>query len=761
MQRSPVLKDIVLVGGGHSHIAVIKSFGMHPVAGVRVTLVSRGSRTPYSGMLPGLIAGHYTESEAFIDLVALCEASGVRLIGEEVCGIDPLAKTLEFADRPPLRFDIASLDIGSTPSRHGLNHAGGELICVKPIDRFLGKWRALETRATEAQAPIDLAVVGGGAGGVELALAAHYRLGRLGPVPRVRLVTAETEILTAYAAAVRRRFERVLRARDIETVADARIVERNVGWIGLDSGRRLAADEVLWVTQAAPARWLRQSGLDLDEDGFVRIDAWLRSTSHPHVFAAGDIASMRHAPRPKAGVFAVRQGPVLATNLRRAVVGERLRRYVPQRQFLSLISTGDRYAVASRGRWSAEGRWVWRWKDWIDRRFMRKYRDLEPMDSTQLAAIPRALAGELPVEPDGRSLRCGGCGAKVGSGVLSAALDRLAIDARTDVIGGLRERDDAALIAVPASKLVALSVDAFRPIVEDPFVFGEIAANHCLNDLYAVGAEPQTALAIVTLPVWPEAKLANELEQLLGGALRVFAREGVELVGGHTSEGQEVSLGFSVTGLVAREGALTKAGLEPGDVLVLTKPLGTGALFAANMRVQARGEAIDRAIATMRLSNRRASEILVAHDVQAATDVTGFGLAGHLLEMLRVGELAVELYPDAWPVLEGALEAIAHGHVSTLAPLNRSAAVGEIDFGELAGSPRSELLFDPQTAGGLLAGLDVVNLESCLQALRASGYDQATVVGRVVASNAGGKRIRLQAGAASTIASISAAVSLG
>jgi selenide, water dikinase len=397
-----------------------------------------------------------------------------------------------------------------------------------------------------------------------------------------------------------------------------------------------------------------------------------------------------------------------------------------------LISTGEPYAVASYGPLSAEGVGMWRLKDWIDRRFMRKYEVRAPMALVPERPLPPELAREAPGGVDGASMRCGGCGAKVGAGVLAAALGRLAINTRPDVERGLRQRDDAALIAVPAGSLAALSVDVFRPIVDDPVTFGAIAANHCLNDLYAIGAEPQSALAIVTLPVWPERKLVEELTQMLAGALRVFAHENVELVGGHTSEGSEISLGFSVTGIVAPQRVLTKTGLRAGDRLILTKPLGTGALFAANMRAAARARSVDAAIAMMLRSNRRASAILERHGAVAATDVTGFGLAGHLLEMLGSGALCVDLWPETWPVLDGALAAIMGGTRSTLHPANRDAAVTRIDFGDFGGTPRADLLFDPQTAGGLLAGIARDEAIRCVEALRGAGYAEAAVIGEVI-----------------------------
>jgi selenide,water dikinase len=293
------------------------------------------------------------------------------------------------------------------------------------------------------------------------------------------------------------------------------------------------------------------------------------------------------------------------------------------------------------------------------------------------------------------------------------------------------------------------SIDAFRPMIDDPYVFGRIAANHCLGDLFAVGAEAQTALAIATLPLWPDAKLVAELRQMLTGAVDVLDASGAALVGGHTSEGAELSLGFAVTGWIARERLLTKTGLRPGDALILTKPLGTGTLLAANMRARAKGRWIDAAIETMLQSNRGAGEILRAHGAAACTDVTGFGLAGHLLEMIGAqsqdardaANLGVRLDFAALPVLDGAPETIGAGIVSTLHAKNERAASASIGA-RLRGPPLLALLFDPQTAGGLLAGIPLEQAADCVAALRGAGYAGAAVIGRVV-QRASDDRVRI------------------
>ncbi|HEU4690150.1 MAG TPA: FAD-dependent oxidoreductase [Vicinamibacterales bacterium] len=372
-------KHLVLLGGGHSHVEVLRRFGAQPMPGVSLTLISRAVDTPYSGMVPGLIAGHYTRDESYIDLQPLARFARARAVFDEAIGLDLESRQVRLRERPPISYDVLSIDIGSTPNLE-VPGAADHAVAVKPIDRLLERWSALTDRINADDSPKRIAVVGGGAGGVELLLAVQYslqtmlaRAGARDARLEYHLFTDGEQILPTHNASVRRRFERVLAERHVHVHRGSPVVEVTASTIRTADGRSQEIDETLWTTQAAAAPWLGESGLAVDRDGFVQVSRTLQSTSHPDVFAAGDIASMVHDPRPKSGVFAVRQGPPLAGNLRRALRGEPLEAYRPQRRFLSLISTGDRYAIASRGPFAFEGAWVWRWKDRIDRRFMRTY----------------------------------------------------------------------------------------------------------------------------------------------------------------------------------------------------------------------------------------------------------------------------------------------------------------------------------------------------------------------------------------------------
>jgi selenide,water dikinase len=737
---TPIVKDVLLIGGGHSHVAVLKRFGMKPMPGVRLTLICRDVHTPYSGMLPGYVAGHYDYDDVHIDLGALARFAGARFFHSAVTKLDLENRVAHCDNRPPVPFDIVSINTGSTPRTADVPGATETAVPVKPINRFLDRWDALRQRALDHDGPMRIAVVGAGAGGVEILLAIQYRLkqlraeaGRSADDIAYDLFSESAEILPTHNAKARRAFSDVLRDRKVTLHAGARVTEVAPGRLRTSRGAGINADEILWVTAAGAPDWPREAGLDVDENGFIAVQDTLQSTSHDFVYAAGDVATMVHHPRPKSGVFAVRQGPPLARNLRRALLGRIPRPYKPQKEFLGLISTGDRFAVASRSDWSVKGRWVWIWKDWIDRRFMRKFNDLPDMDEAQESNLPAGLASaDVVKEISAIAMRCGGCGAKVGATVLSRALNTLEPVPRPDVLIGLHEPDDAAVVEVPPGKVMVHTVDSFRAMIDDPYLFGRIAANHSLGDIYAMGAEPQSALTVATVPFGLESKVEDTLTQMMTGAMEILRDAGCALVGGHTSEGAELTLGFAVNGLIDRDHVMRKGGMRAGDALIVTKPIGTGTLFAADMRHKAKGRWITSALDWMTMSNRKGAEALLDAGATACTDVTGFGLLGHLVEMTRASDVDVELDLNAIPYMDGAEDTVREGIVSSLQPQNVRLRRAIANLDEAGKDPRYPLIFDPQTAGGLLASVPAEAAESCIAKLHALGYTQAAIIGRIL-----------------------------
>lgn len=703
----PKVRDLVLIGGGHAHIQVLRAFGMQPEPGVRLTLISPSVESPYSGMLPGCVAGEYQDHELHIDLVNLTRFAGARLILSEVCGLAPESRVIELSDRPPMRYDLLSVNCGATPASD-LTQA----TLVKPISRFLPKWHAF---AQTAQAGQSVSVVGAGAGGVELAFAIRQRL------PEVKIHLIGPRLLRGRPG-VSRRLQQEFERSKIHWHAD-RVVDEHAGQLQLASGQTLAHDHVFWVTGVRALSWQQSSGLDTDELGFIRVDKHLRSTSHNEVFAAGDCAHLYGQEREKSGVYAVREGPFLAANLRRAIRAQPLRRYRAQRRHLALLGLGQQRALAVRGGWYSQGRIWWWLKQKIDRRFMRRFNELPHMSPTAYQ-LPAALAADLPEQ----EMRCGGCGAKVAAEPLRRVLDRLSIKAHPLVRRGIG--DDAAEVVV-ASGSQLLTVDGFRAMIDDPYLFGRIAAHHSLNDIFAMGGKPTAALALITVPLMAQAMIEDDLFQLLSGVVAVLDDHQVALVGGHTAEGAELSVGLTISG-EADDVSLAKTTVKVGQRLILSKPLGTGVVLAAAMQTRIVPDDLAEVLAGMDQSNAAAMRVMLDVGAAALTDITGFGLLGHVGEMLRPQGLGVDLRVADIPFYRGIR--MFSAVQSSLQSANELNLLDyELKSGLRLDDVRVKALMDPQTSGGLLAAIEPAQVQACLTQLAALGY-QAAEIGEITAA---------------------------
>ncbi len=749
----PIQNEIVLIGGGHAHVAVLRSFGMHPIPGVRLTLISPDNDTPYSGMLPGFLAGHYTFSESHINLLPLCQFAQAQFYRDSVVGLDLDNKKVHCRNHSEVGFDFLSIDTGSTPVLDTVPGAQEFAVPVKPVKEFLERWEAIErSLESDTEKSSNFTIVGAGAGGVELTLSLHHRLlNRTKATPSERakhsftLVTASQEILSSHDQRVQASYTKVLRERSIAVRHDFRVKRVDAKQIHDEKDRTHSFDHLFWVTHASAPSWPKEAGLEVDARGFIAVNDCLQSVSHPFVFAAGDVASMVKHPRPKSGVFAVRQGPPLTENLRRSVYRETLTPYHPQKRFLSLISTGDQYAIASKGKFMVQGAWVWRWKDQIDRRFMKRYQEFPSLADKALKSRRQTQGVQLS-KTTYHKIRCTGCGSKIGSNILERVLSRLEIATDPSVAIGLSSPDDAAVVDLPGQSPLIQTVDYFPAFLSDPWLFAQIAAIHCLSDILAMGATPHSAQIVVTLPYGLDACVEETLFQTMTGALKVLDEHQTKLIGGHTLEGEKLALGMTINGIIPNPSSLMrKAGLQPGDRLILTKPIGTGIILAATMQEAPPSQWLSSAIEVMLQSNRDAIPILKHHRVTSATDLTGFGLLGHLTEMLQASEVSARLNLDQIPILKGALVATDQGIKSSLYPQNER-------FSEAIQNRATHLnerfyptLFDPQTSGGLIFGVAELQVESCLRELRRAGYTDATEIGEVETRQDGQSDVALRA----------------
>jgi len=754
----PLRFHLVLAGGGHTHALLLRRWLMRPrlrPAHTLVTLVSRQSTAAYSGTLPALVAGLIAAEESAIDLRRLCALAGVTFLRAEIVGLDPVARELRLEGRPPLRFDRLSLDVGAVtaggsaepdaaprldpepdapmpnPSGTGGTQPTGNRAWgdsgqpVKPLEPFLA-WLSTLTPGSA------LRIRGGGAAAVELALALRAR----GYGPRLLL---RGQGLRLGSAAANRLGERLLAEAGIP-------LERNVP--------QAAPADLACTGSRAPA-WLAAAGLPVDAaTGRVVTTASLQVLEHPHLFAAGDCAVVAGAPRPASGVWAVRATPVLATNLQRSLEQpqRRLRRWRSQRRALQLLGDGGWSPKGPRAVvfWGAvalgPSRWLWRWKRHLDQRFLRGFAALAPMG-------PEAMA-------------CRGCAAKLAAAPLEGALARLEGMARAQAPSpsapalneGRDGVEDAAELATAADgSLLLQSVDGFPALVADPWLNARLTTLHACGDLWASGADLESVQALVTLPEAEPALQEELLLQTLAGVRSVLDPLGARLIGGHTLEGRDgagLALALTVNGRVDPGRHWLKGPLREGDALLLSGPLGSGVLFAAAMAGAARPGWIDAALETMQRSPARLVELLAAHGCQACTDVTGFGLLGHLGEMLAAGAGAaaglpgdglpgdglsagetVLLEAKSIPAFTGALELLDQGWASSLAPANGRALAlleGPVRLVGEAAAAVEALLIDPQTCGPLLATLPADRAGAALAALQRAGFPEAALIGRVL-----------------------------
>ena len=698
------MSGLLLAGGGHSHALLLRRWAMRPEKRPEglITLVSRSSTALYSGMVPGLIADLYRREQVEVNLRDLAEQAGVAIVIAEITGIDTAASQLQLSDRPNLPYDHLSLNLGAVTNITSTSVHG--LVPIKPLEPALAYLNQQDdAMASPAVAASPFWVVGSGLAAVETVLALRQRW----PDRPLKLQALRDRIPAA--------LQRAMRQSQVE------LVDR----IDQQASAEIPAAAGLLCTGSQAPSWLAESGLPCcPSSGRLRTGTNLQVLGQPKVFAAGDCAVLDEHPRSPSGVWAVRAAAPLARNLEATVKGIPLKPWKPQRQALQLLGgfhNGQPIAWALRGSLLfGPHPLLWRWKRSIDARFMVMFERSQTMDRT--------------VE-----MACRGCAAKLPAAPLERALQQAGI-------GSLgTEPEDAAELPVRSAEAIApvlQSVHGFPALISDPWLNGRLSALHACSDLWACGALVTAAQAVVTLPETKTESQEMLLAQTLAGIRSALDPQGAQLIGGHTLEARDgasqtplsraVQVVLNVSG--QPRGALwPKAGLQAGDRLLLSRPLGTGVLFAAAMSGAVRPDSVDAALRQMATSQHSLVESLQVLDsqhpgfVHAATDVTGFGLLGHLGEMLRNRSLRVELDSLEIPALPEALTLLEAGQASSLAPANRRAWArlddGSVDLqlsGIRAGSPQHqallELLVDPQTCGPLLISVSEANAAVLLKA---------------------------------------------
>jgi selenide,water dikinase len=720
---------------------------MDPPPAARLLVVLDRSVAVYSGMVPGYVAGEYSDADLEIDVLPLARRAGAGVLLTPATDIDPVRREIALEGRPPIRYDLASLDVGSTVRGLTLPGVREHALATRPIGHFVRRVTQQLPPLSQLGRPPKIAVIGGGAAGCEIAFALDTRLRRAGLEPQIRIVTSEPEFLSGASPRMRAALSQEALARKIEGLFRRRVLSVNQNEFvtisaespntGAPPTQIHAADLIVWATGAAPISFPRHEGvgrLATDEYGFLEVRNTLQSVGFDDVFAVGDCARLVDARWiPKAGVYAVRQGPILEHNLRAAIMGKPMTPYRPQRDFLSLLNLGGGRALGAKWGWAVSGPSVYRLKDRIDRRFIDRF---QMLDADGQPRPKNAQLGAMGSQGADEEMACGGCAAKLGASPLAAALAALPLAPADDsVILGLDARDDVAATRTsdPEGMTTLHNIDVIRSFSDDPWLVGRVATSNALSDLHAKGGRPRHAQAIIGLPDLPPAPAQELLFQTLSGVRSLLDPLGVSLLGGHTTIGDVLTVGLSVSGEGPNEDALLRqSGALPGDVLLLTQPLGTGVLLAADMQGLARGTWIEAAHRSMQHTNDQAGRIALDLRAHAATDVTGFGFAGHLRTLLDDTSIVARIRRESIPLLPGARALWESGLRSTAHPHNRAAFVpsisGATEFDEA-------WLFDPQTAGGMLLAVSPSQTKVIEKRFVEAGEDQPVSVGEIIAAS--------------------------
>ena len=519
-------KHLVLVGGGHAHVEILRRWPS--LANVRVTLISPEVDAHYSGMLPGFLSGKY--SNISIDLDHLCKKANAVFYQTAVTACDPKEQKLSLKGFPDLSYDVVSFDIGSTSKN--IMEPSDRIIAIRPLSRVLKNIEIWDKDIHSLQNSSEKIIcVGAGATGFEVSLALRNRYKNEHIQNKLKIILWES-LGTLYPLQ-----RRALEKRGVEVQSNIKLESVSIRKDGLDLKTNqgvVSADRMVWAGGAAPHTLFQNSLLDREGRGWIRVKDSLQASDFPNIFAVGDCAELENYPTThKAGVYPVRQGPILFYNLLEAIQenGVKMKNYRPQKSYLRLLSLGDEEAIVEYKIFKSMGSIYWKLKDWIDRRFMEKY-TFEPLEPMK--------------EPN-----CGGCGCKVSANVLDKSLSILKSSNSKGVRLGVEEGDDIAIVTM-GSESIGLTVDQFKNFGANPYHFGRISAVNACSDLYAKGMKPRYVLANLMLQKQKEEMAIDEMRFILAGAQSVLEPEGIELVGGHTIEGEESQVGFLLLGEAGR-----------------------------------------------------------------------------------------------------------------------------------------------------------------------------------------------------------------
>ncbi len=689
----PIINDLVLIGGGHSHLSVIMELSKKPLKGNRITLISNEIDTPYSGMIPGFIEGIYSWRESHIDLYKLCIKLNIRFIHSEVTKISATKKEIHLKGRPKLKFDVLSINSGIESNYKKIEGAQRNCVPVKPISKLANNF------LKEIKNFNSIAFIGGGAGSVELALALKKRLKDTIKNFEITIVSGKNGLLSSFPKKTKQISLNALKEANIKLIDNKEVVQVKKDRLIMSDGSFLNVEKSILSTNAMAPKWIEKSDIKLNEESFIIVnDAF--QTNHKFIFAAGDIVDFNEENLKKTGVFAVRSGKPLAKSIRNYILNHKNFTYKFNKHYLSLIGLSNGLAIASKYNFSYSTKLNFYLKKYIDQKFIKKFNEV---NHNQISRIKKNFVSyfyktfkinNIYKHNDINQMQCKGCAAKVPFNALKNTLSKKIISTSED--------------ATPINTYPNLfqSVDMINAIISDPYVLGKIAANHAISDIISVNSKIISTMMILQLPLSKSIINSRDLEQVSYGANKIFKSYNCSIDGGHTMIGkdQDPVIGFAITGEQKKPLNFKKINrkIKVNDILILTNKIGTGIVFAG-----INNDLIDsyfqiEVIKQMEDGNIAFGNITEKLKILSMTDITGFGLANHLLNLIKRdnGKTGLTIFPKKIPIFKGVKEAIKKRVKSSLFDNNYLIAKKNIVYSRNEDSV-DEILYDPQTVGGL------------------------------------------------------------
>ena len=692
IEEIPITNDLVLIGGGHSHLSVLMKLSKRPINGNRITLITNEIDTPYSGMIPGYIEGIYSWRDSHIDLYRLCLKLNVRFIHAEVERVSAYEKEIYFKDRPKIKFDVLSINTGIQSNNREIKGAAKYCLPVKPISKLANNFLNKITNFK------SIAFIGGGAGSVELALAIKKRFLNINQDIKITIITGKRGLLSTFPQKTKLTSLKTLEKFKIDIIEYKRVLEVKPKQIILSDKSMLKIDKAILSTNSMTPKWLAKSDILLTKDNYILVNKSFQ-TNYKYVFASGDVIDFNNQNLKKAGVFAVRSGKPLAINIKQFILGKKLVEYKFNKNYLALIGTSKRSAIATKYNLTFNSRFFFYLKKYIDQNFIKKFSDFKIRKKFTLEALKTDVLNifvkhKEKITDKNDIMQCKGCAAKVPLNALKQALPKDIVSTSEDAV------------SVPGHPELYQTVDMISSIITDPFLLGKIAANHSISDMVSVNSKITSAMMILQLPLSKTEINSRDLEQVLLGANEIFKTIDCPLIGGHTMIGKDKDpiIGFSILGQKQKKIKIMKnrRKIKTKDLLILTEKIGSGLIFAGINNYLIDSYFQTDVIKQMIKGNLNFGKISNHLNILSMTDITGFGLANHLLNLIKRdnSKTGLTIYPNKIPLFQGVNECLNKDIKSSLFKSNYDIAQKDIIY-KRDKSKLDNILYDPQTVGGI------------------------------------------------------------